>query len=93
MKFADSIFHAGGEISGKMEMECKTDKGLGIGIIMVELFAIEGSCVQLIKYSSVMTLSQKLHPEIILLHLHSCTADVSSRVQGYLHQMLYIQSQ
>lgn len=29
-------------MTGKMEMECKTDKGLGIGIIMVELFAVEG---------------------------------------------------
>ena len=43
LKFGDSLFVAGGAVSGKMEMECKTDKGLGIGVIMVELFAIEGT--------------------------------------------------
>ena len=43
LKFADALFVAGGAVSGKMEMECKTDKGLGIGVIMVELFAIEGA--------------------------------------------------
>lgn len=42
LKFADPLFVAGDAVSGKMEMECKTDKGLGIGIIMAELFAIEG---------------------------------------------------
>lgn len=41
LKFADPLFVAGGAVSGKMEMECKTEKGLGIGVIMVELFAIE----------------------------------------------------
>ena len=30
------VFVAGNDISGKMEMECKTDTGLGIGIMMVE---------------------------------------------------------
>lgn len=39
---SDPTFVAGGAVTGKMEMECKTDKGLGIGIIMVELFAVEG---------------------------------------------------
>lgn len=42
VKFADSVVVAGGTVSGKIEMECKTDKGLGIGIVMAELFAIEG---------------------------------------------------
>ncbi|KAI0791168.1 hypothetical protein C8Q75DRAFT_756975 [Abortiporus biennis] len=41
LKFADAQFVAGSFIAGKMEMECKTDKGLGIGIIMVELVATE----------------------------------------------------
>ncbi|GJE85644.1 arrestin-N domain-containing protein [Phanerochaete sordida] len=41
LKFADTLFVAGGAVSGKMEMECKADKGLGISVIMVELFAIE----------------------------------------------------
>lgn len=47
LKFADPLFIAGGAISGKMEMECKADKGLGLGIIMVELFAIEGMLTSL----------------------------------------------
>lgn len=42
LKFADPLFIAGDAVAGKIEMECRTDKGLGIGVIMVELFAIEG---------------------------------------------------
>ena len=42
LKFANPLFVAGDAVSGKMEMECKTDKGLGIGVILAELFAIEG---------------------------------------------------
>ncbi|KAI0077291.1 hypothetical protein K474DRAFT_1661914 [Panus rudis PR-1116 ss-1] len=41
LKLTDTLCVAGGQLSGKMEMECKADKGLGIGMIMVELFAIE----------------------------------------------------
>ncbi|KAJ7765849.1 hypothetical protein DFH07DRAFT_1058775 [Mycena maculata] len=41
MTLGNSIFVAGGYISGKMEMECRADKGLGIGVMMVELFAIQ----------------------------------------------------
>ncbi|TBU56615.1 hypothetical protein BD310DRAFT_907616 [Dichomitus squalens] len=41
LKFADHQFPAGGLVTGKMEMECKAEKGLGIGVIMVELYAIE----------------------------------------------------
>lgn len=33
---------AGKNVTGKMEVECKSDK-LGIGIIMVELFALQGT--------------------------------------------------
>ena len=43
LKFADPHFAAGGMLSGKMELECKAEKGLGIGVIMVELYAIEGT--------------------------------------------------
>lgn len=43
LKFVDPLFVAGGAVSGKMEMECKPDQGLGIGVIMVELFAVEGT--------------------------------------------------
>lgn len=35
------VFVAGGEISGKMEMDCRTDKGLGISEMMVELVAVQ----------------------------------------------------
>ncbi|KAI9001466.1 hypothetical protein BD414DRAFT_533215 [Trametes punicea] len=41
LKFADTQFAAGGAVTGKMELECKAEKGLGIGVIMVELYAIE----------------------------------------------------
>jgi hypothetical protein len=33
---------AGRFVTGKMEVECKSDK-LGIGVIMVELFAFQGA--------------------------------------------------
>ncbi|KAH7876397.1 uncharacterized protein C8R40DRAFT_1068716 [Lentinula edodes] len=38
---AESYFVAGDYISGKMEMDCKADKGLGIGMIMIELSATQ----------------------------------------------------
>ncbi|KAI0763340.1 hypothetical protein BD413DRAFT_643412 [Trametes elegans] len=41
LKFADTQFAAGGTVTGKIELECKAEKGLGIGVIMVELCAIE----------------------------------------------------
>ena len=41
-KLSDPLYVAGGFVAGKMEVECRTDKGLGLGVIMVELFAIEG---------------------------------------------------
>ncbi|KAF9650174.1 hypothetical protein BDM02DRAFT_3154949 [Thelephora ganbajun] len=40
-KLSDPLYVAGSSIAGKVEVECRTDKGLGLGIIMVELFAIE----------------------------------------------------
>ena len=39
---SDPLYVAGGLVAGKMEVECRTEKGLGLGIVMVELFAIEG---------------------------------------------------
>jgi hypothetical protein len=42
LTLGQSIFVAGEHVAGKMEIECRADKGLGIGIIMVELFGIEG---------------------------------------------------
>ncbi|OSC98490.1 hypothetical protein PYCCODRAFT_1375122 [Trametes coccinea BRFM310] len=41
LKFADTQFAAGSAVTGKVELECKAEKGLGIGVIMVELYAIE----------------------------------------------------
>ncbi|KAJ7057948.1 hypothetical protein C8F01DRAFT_1148942 [Mycena amicta] len=38
---AKAVYVAGGNITGKLEMECRADKGLGIGVMMVELFAIQ----------------------------------------------------
>ena len=43
LALSDPVFVAGDVISGKMEMECKADMGLGIGIMMVELFAVQGA--------------------------------------------------
>ena len=40
---SDPTFVAGNFVSGKLDMECRADIGLGIGILMVELFAIQGS--------------------------------------------------
>ncbi|PPQ69295.1 hypothetical protein CVT26_001613 [Gymnopilus dilepis] len=42
----DPTFVAGAHVSGKMEVECRADRGLGIGIMMVELFAIQGKSPQ-----------------------------------------------
>jgi hypothetical protein len=44
LTLSDPIFVAGSNIAGKMEVECRGDGefGLGIGLIMVELFAIQG---------------------------------------------------
>ncbi|KAF8637756.1 hypothetical protein AX17_002598 [Amanita inopinata Kibby_2008] len=37
----DPTFVTGRYMSGKMEMECRADKGLGIGVVMIELFGIQ----------------------------------------------------
>lgn len=42
LRFVDQTFVSGEAIAGKMELECKTDKGLAISIILVELLAFEG---------------------------------------------------
>ncbi|KAI0290261.1 hypothetical protein B0F90DRAFT_1787636, partial [Multifurca ochricompacta] len=39
--FSDPFFIAGDAVTGKMELESRADQGLGLGIIMVELVAIE----------------------------------------------------
>lgn len=39
---SDTSYIAGDAVTGKMELESRADKGLGLSIIMVELVAIEG---------------------------------------------------
>ncbi|CAE6429818.1 unnamed protein product [Rhizoctonia solani] len=38
---ASSAYVAGSEISGKMDVECRAEKGLGLGTLMVELMAFQ----------------------------------------------------
>lgn len=42
LTLADPVFVAGDYVAGKLELECRADKGLGVGVILVELFAIQG---------------------------------------------------
>ncbi|KAG6848716.1 hypothetical protein H0H93_014673, partial [Arthromyces matolae] len=42
MTLAHPIYVAGKYVTGKMEVECRADHGLGVGVIMVELFAVQG---------------------------------------------------
>ena len=44
---------AGRYVTGKMEVECKSDK-LGIGVIMVELFAFQGMKIDILLNRSVL---------------------------------------
>lgn len=73
LKFADSLFIAGDAVTGKIEMECRTDRGLGIGVIMVELFAIEGAYTHPTVTLDTET-TKSSPPGIIPLHRRSCTA-------------------
>ncbi|KAG8806806.1 hypothetical protein FRC17_004804 [Serendipita sp. 399] len=41
LDLSSPVFVAGGEVSGKMELDCRTDKGLGINTMMVELVAVQ----------------------------------------------------
>jgi hypothetical protein len=42
VQLADNLVVAGNSIGGKIEVESKADKGLSLGVIKAELFAIEG---------------------------------------------------
>lgn len=57
---SDPRYVAGDFVAGKMEVECKTDKGLGIGVIIAELTAIEGQ---------LYSLPSHLHSLALILHL------------------------
>jgi hypothetical protein len=64
VRLSDPLFIAGGTISGKLEMECKADSGLGIGVLKVELFAIEGmfrAFLHAFGYSCVPELTSRDH--------------------------------
>ncbi|KAG6855897.1 hypothetical protein H0H87_009577 [Tephrocybe sp. NHM501043] len=45
MMLVNPIYVAGKFVAGKMEVECRADIGLGIGIILVELLAIQGKSI------------------------------------------------
>lgn len=36
------LFVAGQDITGKVELECKAEREVGIGLIMIELLAMQG---------------------------------------------------
>lgn len=42
LSLSSSLFVAGQEITGKMEVECRAEKDIGMNLIMVELLAIQG---------------------------------------------------
>jgi len=90
LTLANPIFVAGSHVSGKMEMECRADSGLGINVMMVELFAIQGQSYP----SGAMLLSEKAiqssRLEIILRRLHSCIAAVYFKVQVFRLRMLFM---
>ncbi len=44
---SDKFYIAGNAVTGKMVLESRADRGLGLGIIMVELVAIEGRSFRL----------------------------------------------
>jgi hypothetical protein len=48
-RLSDAFFIAGSAISGKMDLECKADKGLALGMVQVELYAIEGELLLLFR--------------------------------------------
>lgn len=50
---SDKFYIAGDAITGKMELESRADTGLGLGIIAVELVAIEG---RYFRYCNVLAL-------------------------------------
>ncbi|KAI5119446.1 hypothetical protein M0805_008385 [Coniferiporia weirii] len=41
LSFSEPLFVAGENVTGKMELECRAERGLGINVIKVELFAIQ----------------------------------------------------
>jgi hypothetical protein len=52
VRLSDPFFVAGSAITGRMELECRADKCLGLGVIKVELVAIEGNNIYSTIYSA-----------------------------------------
>lgn len=40
---SEGLYVAGGHVTGKLEMDCRSDKDLGVGLIMVELMGVQGA--------------------------------------------------
>ena len=83
-----SIFVAGEHVTGKMEVECRADKGLGIGIIMVELFGIEGACNsylrQLLDLRTFFSFRAHFARSLCNLHFHAHSPIISrSRLTSF----------
>lgn len=86
LSLSSAIFVAGDEITGKMEMDCRADKGLGIGSMMVELVATQGIYIAPLLVRWLM-IAQSSYQEITPLHRNSCLPRDCFRVKDYLHQM------
>jgi hypothetical protein len=69
LTLADPLFVAGEFVSGKMEMECRAERGLGIGVMMVELVAIQGTVQTIQSHRSLLT-----HPLELTSRDHSATS-------------------
>jgi hypothetical protein len=78
-----SIAVAGEYASGKMEVECRAEKALGISVIIVELVAIQGTLAPSSKPHSLSQPKNSLR-ETTRRRLPSCTVAVYSKVPGYL---------
>ena len=65
LRFAEPLYVAGDAVSGKMEVECKAEKGLAMGVIKVELFGVEGRFARFISLHDFFNDSQSLLLAII----------------------------
>ena len=89
LAFANPLFVAGEHVSGKMEMECRADKGLGIGIMMVELVAIQGNYFITLVLGHHLTTPKNSPRGTILLLLISFIVGVYSKAPVCPLRMLY----
>jgi hypothetical protein len=66
---ADRMVVAGGFVAGKVEMECRADKGLGIGVIMIELFATQGALSLCLDVVVLLTFYSRINLKRPLRHI------------------------